>query len=615
MQSSGQTSAKMKQPENLENSISQYLNQHSLSVPFNDLLSLLPSLLKEARYSEIWGIDLANGRRDHVHAILAKFLIKASVMPSLLVERTQWALLKTLKLRALVKPAKFAFSNAPQLAEFVYITRYQNLHVMWILLDEKKLKRYRHLVPRLNSQNQLMNIAQGFVETLVDILFKAASTFSELQAAVVIDCYPHQYEKGRKIEHGYRTVLRNGINDLIPRLVSGYPELLSRLFIINPCPNVFCTLPLPDHVLQCTWILGEPKEVAQHLGDEVPPRYGGRGKSLSENDCLADERSKGIIALGSNVSLQEPIPVGQAIAHSSEQWSSDLDTPEKEIKIPFSFSERIGFPTFILDPKDLETFPELYPGKGGARIVPIADGMLVKYGPGVRLAEAEALHLASTSTTIVTPQLIAAYILEDVCYIIMSYEEGAVLSDLWERTTQEQQDKIVSQLRDAVNQMRAIKGDYIGGIGHVACQDPIFDAGWAPQGCVYGPYESEEAFNEGIVKAMEDRFAPKPGEQASTSSIPVSEYLTRQTLRSLKGHEIVFAHGDLSPDNIIVRPDYTIVIVDWGLAGFWPEYWEYFRATVTIPITEDWDLVVEKFVPPYYIESTIMSNTAAVIWN
>lgn len=57
-----------------------------------------------------------------------------------------------------------------------------------------------------------------------------------------------------------------------------------------------------------------------------------------------------------------------------------------------------------------------------------------------------------------------------------------------------------------------------------------------------------------------------------------------------------------------------MVIIDWGLSGYRPEYCEYFRAIVTIPIKESWDLVTEQYIPPYYIEAAILQRIAAIMW-
>ncbi|CRL24950.1 Protein kinase-like domain [Penicillium camemberti] len=233
----------------------------------------------------------------------------------------------------------------------------------------------------------------------------------------------------------------------------------------------------------------------------------------------------------------------------------------------------------------------------GAHVVFADSETVAKFGHGVRLAEAEAMHLASTHTTIATPKLLSAYILDGVGYIVMSYERGESLAQYWDRVSKTEQNRVLEQLQDYVNQMREIPGDFIGGLDGSPCRDGIFEAGYGDYTSYsYGPSESEESFNEGIVQALRDQMRPK-------------------TVRGLKNHKIVFTHGDLHPGNIIVRADGTVVLLDWGLAGFWPEYWEFYRALFTIPWRGSWDRMVEKFIPPFYVEHSVIKRVFGTVWH
>lgn len=130
--------------------------------------------------------------------------------------------------------------------------------------------------------------------------------------------------------------------------------------------------------------------------------------------------------------------------------------------------------------------------------------------------------------------------------------------------------------------MREIKDDFIGGIDYFPCSDWIFSGGWGDyKQYTYGPFDSEDQFNEGIVQALQDRLPPKVREIDPESSFAASEHILYQTVRGLNGHEIVFTHGDLHTGNMVVRRDGTVAHFDWGLAGFWPEYWEFYRAMFT----------------------------------
>lgn len=482
---------------------------------------------------------------------------------------------------------------------------------MWIKLDEEALKRYGLLFECLTYSGSISNMIIGLLESLMVVLIQNSS-LPDLKASFIIDCYPSHsppLRSGKRDSVIFK--IRAALKSIQAEVQLYYPGILSQVYIINPFRAEFYDLKLPEGILRKIIILQERHELAMYLGDSIPVEYGGSGKPLHETDYLSAQKY---------VNHDFPQYTGGATTLSPNNTphtgaEPKPNTPEpKGIQTHFSYSKVIGFPNMMLDPKDLDDWPELCPGKGGARIVHIDSGTLVKYGHGVRLAEAEAMHLVSTSTTVAVPNLISAYVLDDICYIIMSFEEGKLLSSFWTQANEESREKVIANLRDAVNQLREIKGTYIGGLGKTTCRDPIFDAWWGDKPIEYGPFESESFFNEGIIQALRNRFPPNPRPIDPESPRYVSEYINHQTVRSLKGHQIVFTHGDLRPDNVIVKPDCSVVIIDWGLSGYRPEYWEYFRAMVTIPIKESWDLVTEQYIPPYYIEAAIMTRIAAIMW-
>lgn len=55
---------------------------------------------------------------------------------------------------------------------------------------------------------------------------------------------------------------------------------------------------------------------------------------------------------------------------------------------------------------------------------------------------------------------------------------------------------------------------------------------------------------------------------------------------------ITFTHADLHQSNIMVTSDapYRVVaIIDWHQSGWYPDYWEYCRATYTADYSEEWN--------------------------
>lgn len=62
---------------------------------------------------------------------------------------------------------------------------------------------------------------------------------------------------------------------------------------------------------------------------------------------------------------------------------------------------------------------------------------------------------------------------------------------------------------------------------------------------------------------------------------------------------ITFTHADLHMKNILVTTDSMprlMAIIDWGQAGWYPEYWEYCKASFTSAHGSEWR---EKWIPVF----------------
>ena len=511
----------------------------------------------------------------------------------------------------------------------------QGKYVLWVTIDEKVMRGYAPMYSDLRTSSGVVDLGLAGLELLADLLLTRGSgddTPSSLTALCIVDFKLHDVPPNRKGHSSFRATLGMALEELVSHIHSHYPGLLGKTYILRPCDDYLASLDIPECLLRHTVLLPNPKDLFLHLGPDVPPEYGGQGALPATSD-LFKQADVGGSAVEAKSDTDEPSErISSSLPTCTEQQGNTEESqsrPERTDTQPSDepssnateprliYSETIGPPDIILDPEDLKTAEDVVPGKMGASLAFADSDMVVKYGHGVRLAEAEALFLVSKRTTIPTPKLLSAYILDGTGYIIMSYEEGEPLGHYWDRVSEAEQGKVLQQLRDYVEQMRSIKGDFIGGLDHTPCRDGIFEGGFGDYTKYsYGPYESEESFNEGIVQALRDRL---PAELLKREGDPdsvffTSEFLLYQTVRGLKGHEIVFTHGDLHHGNIIVRADGTVVLLDWGSAGFWPEYWEFYRAMFGSPWKVSWDRMVEKFIPPYYVESAIMQKVFATVW-
>lgn len=515
-----------------------------------------------------------------------------------------------------------------------HITLHQESYVMWVTIDEDTLNSFALLNSNLASPQGFVNLGIAAMEILADLLLSHPPedpSTDDHRASCVVEIKIRTIPKCRDDKYSLRNRIRTALAKIVSLIQSHYPSLIAKAYIINPRDEYLAYCDIPERLLRNTVLLRSPKDLGLYLGSWVPPEYGGIGKPLSESNCLGtlsleprihentDESARYLAedCLPSTAAGNEEDKMEQPV--SSEDTSQTTEGTEPDNPEPrLIYSETIGPPTIILDPEDLETREDLCPSKMGARLVLADTEMLVKFGYGVRLAEAEALHLVSTRTTVPVPKLLSAYILDGTGYIVMSYEEGGSLESYWVHSSNLEQEKLIQQLHGYVKQLREIKGDFIGSLDGSTCRDGIFEAGYGDyRQYSYGPYSSEQDFNEGIVQALRDRLHPRTLEKKDDpeSSFFNGEYMLYQTVRELRGHEIVFTHADLHPGNIIVRSDGTPVILDWGLAGFWPAYWEFYRAMHNPSWRRSWDRMVERFVPPYYIEYGVMSRVFSVVWN
>lgn len=537
-----------------------------------------------------------------------QYLSQHSVVPALQFSRARCALVNTLRWRRTIK-AQGLFGGTRLISDlnFFYISHLQDQHVMWAIVDEKAIKGYAISNERLSTFQGFADLGIAALEALAMLI--ATPTVTAKDALLVVEFKGHAPPSGRHQIRQSERVIGDGIERLVSLIHVHYPELFSKVYLISPCEKYVAPLGLRNDLLERTTVVQNPEDLVFHLGSQVPRMYGGVGPLLEDCECLQSleakqNTGKRIAQVQGNKRM-----VGSAPASNSH--------PSESPQPRLTYSDRVGSPSIILDPDDLQSADDVLPNKTGARLVWADSDMVVKFGPEVRMAEAEALHLVSESTTIAAPQLKSAYTLDGVTYIVMSSEPGETLSGYWDSASESTRNDVLYQLSDYVQQLRAIKGEFIGGIDHSPCQDGVFLGTWGDYWhYTYGPYDTEDDLNEGIVQALKDRMPPQVLHELDPDSpFAMGEYLLYQTVRGLGGHEVVFTHADLHPGNIIVRSDDTVVLLDWRLAGFWPEYWEFYRAPFNPAWSVTWDREMEKFIPPYYVERSIMQKVFETAWS
>ena len=147
----------------------------------------------------------------------------------------------------------------------------------------------------------------------------------------------------------------------------------------------------------------------------------------------------------------------------------------------------------------------------------------------------------------------------------MSTLPGLPLDKAWPLLSAKHQAKVTQQLKNYLEELRGLQQPdpgWIGSCSHGGAHDDNLRETVQP--C--GPWKSEKDFNDYLLHHVV-KYAPQ---HALRYAEPIQFY----------HHNIVFTHGDLNWDHILVDRDTGDVtgIVDWEMACWFPEYWEYNKA-------------------------------------
>ncbi|OAA61203.1 Protein kinase-like domain protein [Niveomyces insectorum RCEF 264] len=205
--------------------------------------------------------------------------------------------------------------------------------------------------------------------------------------------------------------------------------------------------------------------------------------------------------------------------------------------------------------------------------------------------ELEALLYVRQHTTIPVPRVHRTYPASDGrIYIEMELVKGVSLAELWLQTglADDAKTAIMADLHDAVAQLRSLpppaQQDMV---ASASTQAGVSDGRIGPE--TYGPFASHDTFHTFL----------RGGIPLASTQKTYGDAVFQAHARHYKTH---FTHADLVPRNIIIRNDRIAAIVDWGFAGWYPEYWEYTKIHFDAFVRPDWYKAVKEAIPPYDAE-------------
>ncbi|KAF2762608.1 kinase-like protein [Pseudovirgaria hyperparasitica] len=191
---------------------------------------------------------------------------------------------------------------------------------------------------------------------------------------------------------------------------------------------------------------------------------------------------------------------------------------------------------------------------GGSQRLPC--GLFMKFGHIERGPDFEnefrALQLVRSNTSIPVPRPIDLIKTSDESYFVMTTMPGQQLGEVFDNLGGSEKCCITAQIADFVRQVRSIRNPYLIEAGWLLCNAlgrGLIDIRLRDHDG--GPFASEAAFNDALVPAA------------------------ASSLRHIDGHEVYFAHGDLTHTNILCKNGKISAVIDWEFAGWWPEYWDY----------------------------------------
>jgi tRNA A-37 threonylcarbamoyl transferase component Bud32 len=254
-----------------------------------------------------------------------------------------------------------------------------------------------------------------------------------------------------------------------------------------------------------------------------------------------------------------------------------------------------GLPASLPTTAQIECSEEILVERLGAKVVITPPCFVVKYGSGVNLEEGRTMIFVKEYTTVPVPRVYALFIDPKTGkkYIIMERIHGNSLADEWSSLDGREKKNLGLQIREHLQSLRHIRSKAFCSVASKPLRDAVFyTADKSVNGA--GPFNSESQLNRAIVeiyKLSESEIVQQKAQDCE-----------RVLSSELRKHKSVFTHGDLQPKNIMITVSSDlkkrVVFIDWETAGFYPDYWEYARASGPVRHIDDWeDYLCDILVP------------------
>lgn len=199
--------------------------------------------------------------------------------------------------------------------------------------------------------------------------------------------------------------------------------------------------------------------------------------------------------------------------------------------------------------------------------------------------------------------------------ILMEYIPHESLEKTWPTLQEAEKEDTAKQLAAYLTELRALPS-----IGFFGCSLPAefgnLDRMPLPDFLFTGQDTESTATFDGPFDTIEQLTKGLSGALGGNTGIDLDRRKLYQRLMPMiikAESRPVFTHGDIQLRNIIRKKDGQVVMIDWGLCGWYPEWWEYCYALYAADFRTNWPAFIPKFLSEFPNEFLII-NTLRNLW-
>ncbi|PGH20108.1 hypothetical protein AJ80_03676 [Polytolypa hystricis UAMH7299] len=207
------------------------------------------------------------------------------------------------------------------------------------------------------------------------------------------------------------------------------------------------------------------------------------------------------------------------------------------------------------------------------------------------------MRFVAENTSLPVPKVYCAFVRKNRAYIVMERIQGEVIPRTWKRISEESRQKLFTQLKRMIQELRALKPPP--GIGVESCVGGSLCDARIPRPLPrFGPFKTIQDFH----KWLREYLQPSKGDRHACSDQEWEEIIEMAAKQDGPWPPPVFTHCDLNPFIILVRGDEVVGIIDWEFSGWYPNYWEYTSAWFGNITATGWQSELDKFIDPFPTE-------------